>query len=39
MLPVKAPAEPEPVIPHGTTLLVIVAGIDALTRPIAEVAR
>jgi molybdenum cofactor cytidylyltransferase len=38
MLPVKAPASHEPVIPIGTTLLVPVAGIDALAKPIAEVA-
>jgi molybdenum cofactor cytidylyltransferase len=38
MLPVKAPASHEPVIPIGTTLLVPVVGIDALLKPIAEVA-
>jgi len=37
-LPVKAPAEHEPVIPGETTTLVSVAGIDALAGPIAEVA-
>ena len=37
-LPVKAPAEHEPVIPGETTTLVSVAGIDALSGPIAEVA-
>ncbi len=38
MLPVKAPAEHEPVIPEETTLLVVVAGIDALAGPIRDVA-
>lgn len=38
MLPVKAPAPHEPVIPTGTTLLVPVVGIDALCKPIAEIA-
>jgi molybdenum cofactor cytidylyltransferase len=38
MLPVKAPAAHEPVIPVGTTLLVPVVGIDALLKPIAEIA-
>jgi molybdenum cofactor cytidylyltransferase len=38
MLPVKAPAPHEPVIPVGTTLLVPVVGIDALSKPIAEIA-
>lgn len=38
MLPVKAPAEHEPVVPDATGLLVVVAGIDALSAPIAEVA-
>ena len=38
MLPVKAPGPHEPVIPMGTTLLVPVVGIDALSKPIAEVA-
>jgi len=38
MLPVKAPASHEPVIPTGTTLLVPVVGIDALSNPIAEIA-
>jgi molybdenum cofactor cytidylyltransferase len=36
--PVKAPAAHEPALPAGTTLLVVVAGIDALAAPIAEVA-
>jgi molybdenum cofactor cytidylyltransferase len=38
MLPVKAPAPHEPVIPVGTTLLVPVVGIDALLKPIGEIA-
>ena len=38
MLPVKAPAEHEPAMPTGTTLGVIVVGIDAFDRPISEVA-
>jgi probable selenium-dependent hydroxylase accessory protein YqeC len=38
MLPVKAPGPHEPVIPIGTTLLVPVVGIDALSKPIAEIA-
>ncbi|MBW2493956.1 MAG: putative selenium-dependent hydroxylase accessory protein YqeC, partial [Deltaproteobacteria bacterium] len=38
MLPVKAPAPHEPVVPVGTTLLVPVVGIDALSKPIAEIA-
>jgi molybdenum cofactor cytidylyltransferase len=38
MLPVKAPAAHEPVIPDGTDLLVAIAGIDALTKPIDEIA-
>lgn len=38
MRPFKAPAEQEPVIPEGTTLLVPVAGLDALQRPLAEAA-
>lgn len=37
-LPVKAPAEHEPALPPETTLLVPIAGIDALDGPIAEVA-
>ncbi|MDX1662937.1 MAG: selenium cofactor biosynthesis protein YqeC [Candidatus Promineifilaceae bacterium] len=36
--PVKAPAEHEPAIPAGTTLLVVVAGVDALGQPIRTVA-
>jgi molybdenum cofactor cytidylyltransferase len=35
-LPTKAPAEHEPVIATGTTLTVVVAGIDALEGSIAE---
>lgn len=38
MRPVKAPADHEPVVPPSTTHLVVVAGIDALRGPIAEVA-
>jgi len=38
MLPVKAPAAHEPVVPIGTTLLVLAVGIDALSKPIAEIA-
>ena len=38
MLPVKAPAAHEPVVPVETTLLVPVVGIDALSGPIGEVA-
>ncbi|MDE0884004.1 MAG: selenium cofactor biosynthesis protein YqeC [Myxococcota bacterium] len=37
-LPVKAPAEHEPVIPPETHHLITVAGIDALSAPIAEIA-
>lgn len=36
MRPAKAPAEHEPVVPHETTRLVVLAGIDALAGPIAE---
>ena len=38
MRPVKAPAEHEPAIPPGTTLLVPMAGVDALEGVIEEVA-
>ena len=38
MRPIKAPADHEPVIPAGTTLLVPVAGLDALERPLDDVA-
>jgi molybdenum cofactor cytidylyltransferase len=34
MRPFKAPADHEPVVPPGTTLLAPVAGIDALGRPL-----
>ena len=36
MLPAKAPASHEPVIPDETTLVVAVAGIDALEGPISK---
>lgn len=36
--PVKAPAAHEPVLPDGTSLLIVVAGIDALAAPISSVA-
>jgi probable selenium-dependent hydroxylase accessory protein YqeC len=36
MRPAKAPAAHEPVIPDETTVLVVVAGIDALKGPISE---
>ncbi len=35
---IKAPAPHEPVIPSRTTTVVVVAGLDALGRPLAEVA-
>ena len=38
MRPIKAPAEHEPVIPPGATLVVPVMGIDALDLPLAEAA-
>ncbi len=38
MLPVKAPAAHEPVVPVETTLLIPVVGIDALSGPIRDVA-
>jgi molybdenum cofactor cytidylyltransferase len=38
MLPVKAPAGHEPVVPEQTSLLVCVVGIDALAGPIGRVA-
>ncbi len=38
MRPVKAPASHEPVVPIGATLLVPVVGIDAFSKPIAEIA-
>ena len=37
-LPVKAPAPHEPVIPHASTQVVIMVGIDALSQPIAQIA-
>lgn len=36
--PFKAPADHEPVIPSSVTLVVVVVGIDALGKPIAETA-
>lgn len=36
-MPVKAPADHEPVIPGRSTLVIVVAAIDAVGRPIAEV--
>lgn len=38
MRPIKAPADHEPVVPPETTLLVPVAGIDALDEPVEQVA-
>ena len=38
MRPTKAPAEHEPVIPEETRHVIVVAGIDALSGPIEEVA-
>src|SRR5690606_20546984 len=38
LLPIKAPQSHEPVLPQGLTLLIPVAGIDALDDPIASVA-
>lgn len=38
MLPVKAPADHEPVVPPQTTLLIPLAGIDALSAPIQDIA-
>ncbi len=38
LLPIKAPQSHEPVLPQGLTLLIPVAGIDALDGPIASVA-
>jgi probable selenium-dependent hydroxylase accessory protein YqeC len=38
MRPTKAPAAHEPVVPGETTLLVVVAGIDALAGPLGRVA-
>lgn len=36
MRPIKAPADHEPVIPDGTTLLIPVAGLDALEKPFGQ---
>ena len=38
MLPIKAPESHEPAVPPGTTLLVPVVGIDALSAPLQAVA-
>ena len=38
MKPIKAPAEHEPVIPKATSLVVPMAGIEAVGRPIHEIA-
>jgi molybdenum cofactor cytidylyltransferase len=38
MRPIKAPAEHEPVIPPDATLVVPVVGMDALERPLSEIA-
>ncbi len=38
MRPLKAPAAHEPALPASATLLVVMAGIDALGRPVEEVA-
>ena len=38
MRPIKAPAEHEPVIPPDTTVVVPVVGMDALERPLSEIA-
>ncbi|PID85443.1 MAG: putative selenium-dependent hydroxylase accessory protein YqeC [Chloroflexi bacterium] len=38
MRPIKAPAAHEPVIPPDSTLVVPVVGMDALTRPLSEIA-
>ena len=35
---IKAPAEHEPVIPEASTIVIVVASIDAIGRPISEVA-
>lgn len=37
-LPLKAPAAHEPVIPEGTALVIAVAGLDGIDKPIAEAA-
>ncbi|MDH3674204.1 MAG: selenium cofactor biosynthesis protein YqeC [Anaerolineae bacterium] len=36
MRPLKAPAEHEPVIPHSTTIVVPVVGLDALGQPLQD---
>ncbi len=38
MRPIKAPADHEPVIPPDSTLVVPVVGMDALARPLSEIA-
>jgi molybdenum cofactor cytidylyltransferase len=38
MRPIKAPADHEPVIPPNSTLVVPVVGMDALERPLSEIA-
>lgn len=38
MLPVKAPAEHEPALPSDSTLVIVMAGLDALAGPIRQVA-
>lgn len=38
MLPVKAPADHEPVIPRETEHVIVVAGVDALASPIDQIA-
>lgn len=38
MLPVKAPAAHEPAVPPGTTLFVVLVGIDALDAPLGSIA-
>ena len=38
-LPLKAPAAHEPVIPEGTRLVVAVAGVDGIGRPVSSVHR
>ncbi len=37
-LPLKAPAEPEPVIPPETTLVIAVLGLDGIGKPVSEAA-
>ncbi|MCZ7671710.1 MAG: selenium cofactor biosynthesis protein YqeC [Chloroflexi bacterium] len=38
MRPIKAPAEHEPVIPPDATVVAPVVGLDALERPLSEIA-